>query len=200
MQDSSISDRKKLRIRVPEKKILSGVVHGSVWRQGDFYWEPSAFVIESQRLENKIIEADLQRESLRNFLDDPKRPMIYIVAGNPDDSRAKYFAAFLAYHHKVKLQHRADIHWEPVFGGFENALLRKDVEPSMLILSNLSENSTAVKIEKAKDLIEKWPNIPRVVVCSGEDPISFAATKLYVPCHGLAYFSSQLSKSVQEVI
>jgi hypothetical protein len=200
MQDSSTSNRKKLRIRVADKKLLSGVVHGSVWRQGDFYWEPSAFVIESQRLENKIVEADIQRESLEKFIADPTRAMIYIVAGNPDDSRAKYFAAFLAYHHKMKMQHRADIHWEAVFGGFDNAILRKDIEPSMLIISNLAENSTAVKIEKTKDLLERWPNIPRVVVCSGEDPISFAATKLYVPCHGLAYFGSKLSKSVQEVI
>lgn len=200
MVDSSTSEKRKLRIRVKDKRLLAGVVHGSVWRQGDFYWEPSAFVIESQRLDNKIVEASVQRESLERFQLDPSSPMIYIVAGNPDDSKAKYFAAYLAYLHKVKMQHRADIHWEAVFGGFENALLRKDIEPSMLIISNLAENSTAVKIEKTKDLLERWPNIPRVVVCSGEDPISFAATKLYVPCHGLAYFGSNLSKAVQEVI
>ena len=125
--------------------------------------------------------------------------MVYIVCGNPDDSKAKYFAAHLALAHKQKYAHRADIHWEPVFGGFDNPMLRKEIEPTMLILSNLAENSTNVKLEKAKDLIEKYPNIPRVVVCSGEDPISFAATKLYVPAHGIAYFSNSLVKKVQEV-
>ena len=196
MVDSS----SKLRIKVRDRKLLSGIVHGSVWRQADFVWEPSAFVIESPRLENKIIESSVQIESLEQFKANPAAPMIYVIAGNPDDSKAKYFAAYLAYLHKLKLATRADVHWEAIFGGFDNSLIKKDIEPSMLIISNLAENSTAVKIEKAKDLLERWPNIPRIVVCAGEDPISFAATKLYVPCHGLAYFSSSLSKKVQEVI
>lgn len=194
------SSSEKIKVKVRDRNLLSGVVHGSVWRQSHFIWEPTAFVIESQRLEPRIIEASKQITSLQKFTEAPNRPMVYVVAGNPDDSRAKYFAAYLAYLHKCKYQHRAEIFWEAVFGGFENALLKKDANPTMLIISNLSENSTAVKIEKAKDLIERWPNIPRVVVCAGEDPISFAATKLHVPAHGIAYFSSSLCKSVQEVI
>lgn len=179
---------------------MSGIVHGSVWRQGAFSWEPNAFVVESPRLQSKIVEASKQAQSLEAFKENPGRPMLYVVSGNPDDSKAKYFAAYLAYLHKCKYEHRADIHWEPVYGGFDNPLLRKDVEPTMLILSNLTENSTNVKLEKAKDLIERFPNIPIVVVCSGEDPISFASTKLYCPVHGIAYFSNSLVKAVQEVI
>jgi len=184
---------------VKDKKVLSGVVHGSVWRQGDFRWEPSAFVIESPRLDNKIVEASVQVESYERFVEAPNLPMVYMVCGNPDDSKAKYFAAHLASLHHKKFGHRADIHWEAIFGGFENALLKKDVEPTMLILSNLAENSTSVKIEKARDLIERFPNIPRIVVCCGEDPMSFASTKLYTPAHGIAYFSSSLVKAVQEI-
>jgi hypothetical protein len=190
----------KIKVKVKDRKVLAGIVHGSVWRQGDFVWEPDSFVVESDRLENRIIEASVQESSLEAFGRDPSTPMIYVVAGNPDDSKAKYFAAYLAYIHKCKYEYRSDIIWEPVFGGFDNPLLRKDVEPSMLILSNLSENSTAVKIEKAKDLIERWPNIPRVVVCAGEDPISFASTRLHVPAHGIAYFGSTTAKAVQHVI
>lgn len=197
MEDSSSS---KIRVRVKDRNLLTHEVHGSVWKQGHFVWEPRAFVIESPRLENKIVEATRQIESYNAFLEHPGRPMTYFVAGNPDDSKAKYFAAFLAYHHKMKYGHRAEIVWEAVFGGFDNPLLRKDINPTMLILSNLTENSTNVKIEKARDLIERWPNIPKIVVCSGEDPISFASTKIYSPCHGIAYFSSSLSKSVQEII
>jgi hypothetical protein len=78
--------------------------------------------------------------------------------------------------------------------------MKRDVEPSMLIISNLAENSTAMKIEKCKDLLEKFPNIPRVVVVAGTDPVSFAATQLHVPAHGICYISSALSKSVQQVI
>jgi hypothetical protein len=190
----------KLRIKVKDKNALAGIVHGSVWRQGDFYWEPMAFVLESPRLEQKIIEASAQVDSLSEFVAKPNTPMIYVVAGNPDDSKAKYFAAYLAAQHKAHLKHRADIIWEPVFGGYDNPIMRRDIEPTMLIISNLAENSTAAKIEKAKDMIEKFPNIPRIVVVAGTDPVSFAATQLHVPAHGLAYFSSALSKSVQQVI
>lgn len=190
----------KVKVKVRDRSVLDGIVHGSVWRQNHFVWEPTAFVIESPRLESRIVEASKQLDSLAKFTEKPSRPMIYIVAGNPDDGKAKYFAAYLAYLHKKMFEHRAEIYWEAVFGGFDNPLMKRDLNPTMLILSNLSENSTAVKIEKAKDLIERWPNIPRVVVCAGEDPISFAATKLHVPAHGIAYFSSALSKSVQEVI
>jgi hypothetical protein len=187
------------KISVKDKRVLSGVVHGSVWRQGDFRWEPSAFVIESPRLDNKIVEASVQVDSYNMFVESPNAPMVYVVCGNPDDSKAKYFAAHLAYLHHKKFEHRADIHWEAIFGGFENALIKKDIEPTMLILSNLAENSTSVKIEKARDLIERFPNIPRIVVCCGEDPMSFASTKLYTPAHGIAYFSSSLVKAVQEI-
>ncbi len=194
------SNSDKVKVKVKDRDLLAGIVHGSVWRQNHFVWEPTSFVIESPRLESRIVPASKQLKSLEAFIEKPNRPMIYVVCGSPDDSRAKYFAAYLAYIHKCKYLHRADIYWEAVFGGFENPLLKKDVSPTMLIISNLAENSTAVKIEKAKDLIEKYPNIPRIVVCAGEDPISFAATKLHVPAHGIAYFSSSLSKTVQEVI
>ena len=191
---------KKLRIAIPDKKPLAGIVHGSVWRQGEFYWEPNAFVLEHPSLEQKIIEASFQTKSFRMFKSKPTRPMVYVVAGNPDDSKAKLFAAYLASIHKEALQYRADIIWEPIFGGFDNPLMRKDVEPTMLILSNLAENSTNVKLEKAKDLLERWPNIPRVVVVAGEDPISFVLTKLHMGCQGIAYFSSSLAKSVQTIL
>jgi hypothetical protein len=188
------------KIDVKDRRFLSGVVHGSVWRQGAFRWEPEAFVVESPRLENKIVEAAVQVDSFESFKAEPNRPMVYVISGNPDDSKAKYFAAYLAYLHKCKYEHRADVHWEPVYGGFDNPLIKKEVEPTMLILSNLAENSTNAKIEKARDLLERFPNIPRIVVCVGEDPISFASTKLYCPAHGIAYFSNSLVKAVQTII
>jgi hypothetical protein len=194
------SSSSKIRIRVKDKSARAGIVHGSVWRQSDFYWEPMSFVLESPKLDSRIIEASAQEESLAEFWAKPNTPMIYVVAGNPDDSKAKYFAAYLASHHKATYQHRADIIWEAIFGGYDNPLLRKEVEPSMLILSNLAENSTAAKIEKAKDLVERFPNIPRVIVVAGTDPVSFAATMLHVPAHGICYISSALVNSVQQVI
>lgn len=188
-----------MKIAIPNKRLLDGVVHGSVWRQGDFQWEPQAFVLESEKLEGKIIEASVQQESLDNFIAHPLEPQIYVVAGSPDDSKAKYFAAYLAYQHMKLIQFHS-VAWEPVFGGFENRLMKSEASLSMLIISGLAENSTNFKLEKARDLIERYADIPRIIVCAGEDPISFAATRLHVPCHSMAYFPSRLSRTAQEVI
>ena len=188
-----------MKISIPNKRLLDGIVHGSVWRQGDFVWEPQAFVLESDKLDGKIIEASVQQESLEHFIANPLEAQIYVVAGSPDDSKAKYFAAYLALQHKKKVFHESII-WEPIFGGFDNPLMKRDTDPSMLIISGLAENSTNMKLEKARDLIEKFSTIPRIVVCAGEDPISFAACRLHVPCHSMAYFPSRLSRTVQEVI
>lgn len=189
----------KYRIKVNRSEMLN-VVPGSVWRQTPFWYEPDAFVLENPRLKNRIIEASAQCDSLESWLQNSAESLIYIVAGNPDDMRAKYFAAYLAASHRRQLGSRENIVWETVTGGFENLLLKRDIEPSMLILSGLAENSTGAKIEKARDLVERWPNIPRVVVCAGEDPISFAACRLHLPAHSVAYFPSSMSATAQVII
>jgi hypothetical protein len=188
-----------MKITIPNRSLLDGIVHGSVWRQGAFTWEPTAFVLESEKLEGKIIEASVQDESLQHFRENPLEPQIYVVSGSPDDSKAKYFAAYLAMIHMNAVKFHSVV-WEPIFGGFDNRLMKTEQQLSMLIISGLAENSTNFKIEKARDLIERFADIPRVVVCAGEDPISFASTKLHVPCHSMAYFPSRLARTVQEVI
>ena len=50
----------------------------------------------------------------------------------------------------------------------------------MLILTNLAENSTPDKIEKARDLIAMYPDIPKVVTVAGSDPLVFSLEKLHI--------------------
>jgi len=49
----------------------------------------------------------------------------------------------------------------------------------LLILANLSIDSTPEKIEKAVDLLHMYSSTPRVLVVSGCDPMRFAVEKLY---------------------
>jgi hypothetical protein len=189
-----------MTIKVSAHQQIASEVPGSVWRQGKFYWTPQAFVVESDRLDGRIIEAEPQENSLRSFIEKPARGINYVVTGNPDDSRAKYFAAYLVTLHKERLGLRASVYWETVYGGFQNPLLDKSIAPTLLVLSNLTSESTAVKIEKTRDLIERFPNCTKVIVGAGEDPISFASTRLRIPVHGIAYFPSKHVKQVQTVI
>jgi hypothetical protein len=70
----------------------------------------------------------------------------------------------------------------------------------MIVLTNLTDKSTNQRLEKARDIIEAYPDVPRVIVASGQDPISFLSTRLRVPVHGLAYFSEAIVKARVTVI
>lgn len=172
----------------------------SAMRHRRLLWDPQAFVIESENLAKKIIESTVQVKSLAAWNKNPKSPMTYVVAGSPDDEKALYFAAHLVDIHRQRLGINADIMWEAVYNGYDNHLIRRDRVPTMMVLTNLSTKSNYLKYDKAKDAITRYGGIPKIVVVTGEDPISFAATRLHVPCHGIAYFGSRLVKTYDEVI
>jgi hypothetical protein len=195
------------RISVKQTEQLRKTVPGNVWQCAPFKWEPVAFGLESERLNEKIIEANKQNESLSMFADDPTLPLIYGVSGNPDDRKAKLFAAYLLALHISKVKD-ARIEWATLYGGFDNHTMRKyDREngdelrdPTIIVLSNLTPNASTVKLDKARDLIERFDKIPRIVVSCGEDPISFHATRLFAPLNAMAYFSERLIKARIEIL
>ena len=194
------------QIAVKQNPQLREVVPGSVWRQGSFKWEPSTFVCESEKLHEKFVEPSVQNDSLLRFMKEPDLPMIYCVSGNPDDLKAKLFAAYLVQIHQQQLGLKANVVWHQIYGGFSNPLLSEydpidgKAEPTMLVLSNLTPNATSVKLDKARDLLERFQDIPRIVVCAGEDPLSFMTTKLFSQINALAYFSESLLRKKVEII
>lgn len=205
IRDADDQDTRQQKIDVKPTQLLKSIVPGSVWQCRPFRFQPSTFVSESERLHDKFIEPDVQKASLRDFMDDPTDPVVYGVTGSPDDVKAKYFAAFLAQSHIEKLGNEANVVWctlynfhgdDPLKDSFTGVKSR----PTLLIVSNLTPGSTQFRLEKARDLVERFHNIPRIIVAAGEDPLSFLATRLYVPVNALAYFSSSLMKQRVEVV
>lgn len=194
-KSESFGSKALKRVRITNRLVKN---HLGVYDRKFLKWDPQSFAVESQKLEQRLIDAAVQHRSLDAFIANPRRAMTYIVCGNPDDTEARYFAGYLAQLHYERLGLRADVRWETMIGAFDNPALK--VEPTMLIVTNLTPRSSNLKYEKTRDLIEKHPNIPKVLVVAGEDPISFAATKIYSPCHALAYFGSPISKTFNEVI
>lgn len=190
---------KKLRV-APNQKLVASVVPGSVFRTPPFVFQPQAFVAESERLNERIFSEDLQVQGLNDFKEDPRTPLIYVVSGNPDDGQARLFAALLVNIHMTAHKGHS-VEWHSVHGGFNNPLVKEERDsPSMIVLTNLSPNSTQVKLDKVRDICEKWDNVPRVLVVAGEDPISFMATRLYLPCNAMAYFCDSMMKKRVEVL
>jgi hypothetical protein len=194
------------RIEVKQSSSLREVVPGSVWRQSAFKWDPMTFACESEKLNEHIIEPRVQNESLLRFMRDPDTPMVYGVSGNPDDQKAKLFAAYLVNIHQQALGLKANVVWHTVYGGFDNPLLKEydpidgKTDPTMLVLSNLTPNATGLKLDKTRDLIERFATIPIVIVSAGEDPMSFLTARLFSPVNGLAYFSEKLMRKKVEII
>lgn len=191
-------------INVRQTVHMRSIVPGTVWRQRPFKWEPQAFVPESERLKDTIKDEAIQNRSLKLFMDDPLLPLIYCVSGSPDDSKAKYFAAHLVALHLEKLKSKAAVVWFPLYGGFDNPMFRdygyhSENDPTMIVLSNLSPTATNMKLDKCRDILERFADIPRVVVVAGEDPFSFMATRLYSPLNAMAFFSESLLKKRVEV-
>lgn len=188
------------RLRVdPSSTLLRDIVPGHVWKQAPFRFNPLAFALESERLKEKIVDEDVQMDSYDRFHESPTTPMLYAVGGNPDDSKAKLFAAYLVQVHLRALKSRAHVIWHSVHGGFQNPVLKPQQEPSMLVVTNLSPVATQVKLDKVRDIADRYPEIPIVLVIAGEDPMSFMMTRLYLPVHGIAYFCEALLKKKVEI-
>lgn len=189
------------KIEVVQKGTVAQTVPGSVWRQSAFKWDPRAFATNSDELNEKFIEPSVQDASLVRFIKKPTQPMIYGVAGNPDDTKAKLFAAYLMDRHCKKMGSDANPWWIQLTGGFDNPWISEGrARPTMIVLCGLTPQSTNQKLEKARDIIEAYPNVPRIVVVAGADPLAFVATRLHVPVHGLAYFCEAIVRSKIEVI
>jgi hypothetical protein len=119
------------------------------------------------------------------------RPYIYVIASQPNDGKAKQVAAYLmeqatkgqlANRFPRSTRGRQTPLWHTIYGNWADTLRDgRDEQPSMLVLSNITVNSTNTKIEKLRDILEMYNHIPRVVVITGEDPLTFANTKLMMP-------------------
>ena len=190
--------RSNYRLKVHDRGLRSGL---GTYDIGVLKFDPPTFVVESKKLDNRMIEASRQVKSYEDFKANPRRPVTYVVAGNPDDLKARYFAYHLAEIHMQALGAKEDVKFETMLGNFNNPLIvNSEASPTLLVVSNLTIRSSNLKFEKTRDLLERFPKIPKIIVVAGEDPISFAATRLHVPCHAIAYFPSKHSKVVQEVI
>ena len=188
-------------IKLPNREWFlthSAEIPGHVWRKGPFKFDPLDFAVKDERLNEKIFEGRLQLESLESFRADPLKPIIYGVGSAPDDATAKFFAAYLA-HLFLSVTHRSKtIHWETLYGGFDNPALQ--VKPDLLIITNLTPASSNHRIEKARDLLEFHSEIPRIVVIAGEDPITFCSTKLFCPINKIFFHSASIVRRKVEVV
>lgn len=142
-----------------------------------------------------------QRRFVDRFLKSPFDSFrCMCISSLPSDLRAKQLAVHLFW--KATLAHREGARpdrrrfstpplWHRLYGGFDEPLMNHTGErPSLLVLTNVLEDSTASKIEKTRDLLEKFSEVPRIVVTGGTDPLQIFRSRLYYPVDACIFLDS----------
>ena len=153
----------------------------------------STFTSEIDGMKPKRVTKSTQLDHWDSLIEKPfASPYLYLIASSPNDGKAKQAAAYfmeqatrkqLAGKFPRSTRGRQTPLWHMITGSFQDRL-RDGVshdQPSMLVISNVTVNSSNVKLEKLRDLLEQFNHIPRIVVHTGEDPVTFANTKLFLP-------------------
>lgn len=139
------------------------------------------------RAMSKIIAPAKQMKKLNALFEHPLRSAYTLGIGSfPSDLRAKHLAitlmnAAIDEYIKKRPPGRAYPLWHRVYGGLGDGLRDRPVSemPCMLIISNINMESSSIKVEKVRDLLEKYSEIPRIVITGGEPPVDFFANKLH---------------------
>lgn len=77
-----------------------------------------------------------------------------------------------------------DFYWHVLYGNThdkirDDASFKLSKDCRLLVISNLAENSTNMKIEKARDLLTMYSNTPRILTVGGVDPVQFSKNVLH---------------------
>lgn len=158
---------------------------------------------EVDGLRMKKIPKQRQLDYLDDACDRPfNSPFIMVIGSVPNDAKAKLTAAYVMEravnaHLKNKFPNKTRSKrlplWHTLTGAFYDELRdqrEKEENPSLLILSNISVESSNVKLEKLRDILEQFNHIPRVVVITGCDPITFVNTRLRMAINYCVHLST----------
>lgn len=199
-----------------KKQMLSKGLPKAVWTYQPFRLKDkvSSFTSQVEGLRDKRIEKAKQIESIIKLSNEPfLGPYVTCISGVPHDIHAKLLAAYIMMKatqiqmaEKEKKEPKLEKFlrdkgypvWHNLYGGFDNPLLNKSsgslAKPSMIIIANVTLDSTAPKIEKLRDILEAYSSIPRIVVAAGTDPLTLFHSRLYSNLNFCCHIGSSLTK------
>ena len=107
-------------------------------------------------------------------LDNPTHsPYCMCISSEPNDSKAKLLAASIMLE---AIRDRQVCKWHNIIGGYKDEIRDKPKlfkKVKLLILSNVPDSSTDLKYEKLRDILEIYHNVPRIVITTGCEPITY---------------------------
>lgn len=158
-----------------------------------------SFASEMEGLKTRRVTKKQQQQALLRVLERPfSAPYLMAISSSPNDGKAKQLAAFLLQNAmrahmsgKFRSTRGRDMPmWHFLTGSFQDKLRDGEDRPSMLILSNLTKDSTNVKFEKCRDILEKYNDIPRIIVMTPDDPLTMVNSRLYMPVNVVLHLAT----------
>lgn len=109
---------------------------------------------------------------------------IHVVSSFPNDTRAKMFALHVmrnAYMDSIATTRKPK--WITLYGDKMDYERVKSGRPNFVVISNVVIDSTQYKMERLRDLLSMFGDIPRLVVTGGTiDPTELFNNRLYLEC------------------
>lgn len=138
----------------------------------------------------RLVPAERQLEDFTSMLNEgiTGNPIV-VLSSIPTDARAKILALNLM---SRTLDLRAEAvgsrpnhtkkapRWYTLYNQFLNFDALKRDNPCCVFISNIPV-STGQKLERLRDMLEFFADIPRVLVTAGPDPVGYVADNLYLP-------------------
>ena len=169
-----------------------------VFKQQPFKFRPMTFTVGGRKMVEKNYNPSVQVVSLAGYLKNPLSPIVYGVSSQSNPSTALYFAAYLVQRF-CELTHASNyVQWIRPSDVIDGNVVRNS--PSLIVISGLTPNTPSYRLDKVFQLLDEWDNIPRIVVMTGEDPITYFATRLFYKVDRIFFHDEEVAKRDIEVI
>lgn len=139
----------------------------------------------SPYFKGRVFSKTKQLQHLAKMITNPfaMDPRITVISSFPNDYRAK-MAALSIFNAAVEdsVETALKPRWVTLYGDRFDYEQLKQKRPSLLVISNVTIDSTSYKIERLRDILEMFPKIPRIVVTGGgPDPVELFTKRVHLP-------------------
>lgn len=139
----------------------------------------------SPYFKGRVFSKTKQLQHLAKMITNPfaMDPRITVISSFPNDYRAK-MTALSIFNAAVEdsVETALKPRWVTLYGDRFDYEQLKQKRPSLLVISNVTIDSTSYKIERLRDILEMFPKIPRIVVTGGgPDPLELFTKRVHLP-------------------
>lgn len=143
---------------------------------------------------SKKMQLDHYKETLENPL---SNGYVYCISSEYNTQRASYVAFEIIVNaideHMQFTGDKGDLPiWHYVIGGFKDKFRDRDINetPALIVLDGCYKDASDIKIEKARDILELYYDIPRIILTTGIDPLTFMYERMYSPVNRVLHLGT----------